>query len=390
MSSTQEVFEPGRYVLDLWSTQPEEAFDPGRALPQKEGPISGRACPERKDLDPGRARLGEVGFCPRKNSTWGGRCSTQGEVDLGRKELNPWRARSREVDPRPRKEFNLGRKVYNRGDLDLGREVGHQPRESSIWGGRPSTKGELDLGSQETLNLRREVSTQGLNLRRKDLNQGKARLKEERSRLREASHQLPLIGIGGFPLLKSLRLGLQSPPSVQITPLRSLVVTTITFREGGRSFSSSCGLIYEFEASGYKLLLVTFLLRWSQRLIDRYGRFSGDVHSFGGVHSPRVICWKNTFYRQPNGRLAGTSAFKQPGGVRQLDLREYAFLKHLLTCEGEEAIESERMSDMCRETNGGDVVTCALVGIRLEPTCAFGVGELHCSHLFSSIWGKIL
>ncbi|KAF3432168.1 hypothetical protein FNV43_RR26907 [Rhamnella rubrinervis] len=106
----------------------------------------------------------------RESSTCGGRCSTQRELDLGRKELrlNQGGVFLTRKDLQ-RRVLDLG------GGRPRPGEEGPQSRKSSTWGGRTSTQGVLDLG-RETSTCGGWSSTQGdFDLKRKVLDQGRLR-----------------------------------------------------------------------------------------------------------------------------------------------------------------------------------------------------------------------
>ncbi|KAF3453901.1 hypothetical protein FNV43_RR04342 [Rhamnella rubrinervis] len=116
-SSTQRQFDLERKVLNLGTARPGEVgtwpresltwvFYLGRAQPEKKG-----------------SRPGEQGPRPKKSSTWRGNrpkersiyenmSSTQGEFDFGRKFLDPGKARPVEVDPLPRKSLTWAVRLF--------------------------------------------------------------------------------------------------------------------------------------------------------------------------------------------------------------------------------------------------------------------------------------
>ncbi|KAF3448977.1 hypothetical protein FNV43_RR09701 [Rhamnella rubrinervis] len=97
--------------LNSENTQLEEVLDQRRARPKEEDTQPERARPWRKVFDPGKPQPGRaqpgVGALPRESSTWGGRPSTQGELDLGRYAL-PRKARPGEEGPRLKETSTWG------------------------------------------------------------------------------------------------------------------------------------------------------------------------------------------------------------------------------------------------------------------------------------------
>ncbi|KAF3442825.1 hypothetical protein FNV43_RR16743 [Rhamnella rubrinervis] len=142
-SQLRESSTWGGKILDLGSTQPKEVnLNSGSTQPKKEGPRPREGSTWEEDTQ------------PRVSSTWGnlelkkprpGWFSTHGNLNLMRNELDV-----RNTQP---EEENL-----NSGILDSGNtqpeEEGARLREHSTWKEMNSTQG--------TLNLRREISTQGI------------------------------------------------------------------------------------------------------------------------------------------------------------------------------------------------------------------------------------
>ncbi|KAF3445933.1 hypothetical protein FNV43_RR11110 [Rhamnella rubrinervis] len=187
-SSTQGATRPRRNVLNPRKAQPGE------------------------DLNPERARFGEVGPQLRESLTWGGKTSTQEELDLGRYALDPGRTRPGKIldprkarpgkeGPRPRErstwgdrtltqeKLDLGGRFSTQGEFDLGRmnlDPGRY-RESLTCGGRYSIYGELDLGRMNLDPGRYRSSTQkDFDLGKMVLNYGRARPGEEFSQPRDS------------------------------------------------------------------------------------------------------------------------------------------------------------------------------------------------------------